>query len=236
MENLMICGSESIVAKEFIKKYRNKYKKIVYVDISYESNNLTGQDFYLKADLTQKQDLENIKKILHEYNFVIDQLLFTVGINNMQDIFSNSIESWKNTFETNVTSFYNCIKFFYTFFSSESSVLTLSSQNGVSANYNRIDYGPSKAALIHLVKNLTLDFSKYKKIDLKINSLSPGVIINQKNQDFLTSSSGQKYRKENPYSDFVQIEEVISTIYFLLDNSIRSFRGSNIVLDNGFSL
>lgn len=89
------------------------------------------------------------------------------------------------------------IKELYPLFKEQVAIVLIGSQNGVVGHEQRIDYGPSKAALIQLAKNLTLDFEKDQEKDIKVNVVSPSYILNQSNKQLLTESfEGKKLLKK----------------------------------------
>ncbi|EGQ3409288.1 SDR family oxidoreductase [Staphylococcus pseudintermedius] len=236
MNNILICGGSGTIGSAYIEKYKDHYDNVIIVDKKIRRYNKKRKGLIIiEKDLTVRKDVHYVFEYLNEREINISHLLFTVGVNNMNNFFTETLDDWELTMNVNVKSFFYCMKILYPLFTRRSSVLAISSQNGIVANYNRIDYGPSKSALLQLIKNLTYDISVNKNIDIKINALSPGVILSNQNERLLNSKAFLINRK-NHIEQYVKIEELIKTIHFFLDNDIRSFRGANIVMDNGFSL
>ena len=61
-------------------------------------------------------------------------------------------EAWDKTFDINIKSFVFLLKSIYSSLSHRVSIVSVASQNGIVAHEDRIAYGTSKAALIHLTK------------------------------------------------------------------------------------
>lgn len=167
---------------------------------------------------------------------VIDHIVHTCGINFQNDIFETTLLMTEKTFRTNTFSLIWILKILFHKFSNKVSVVAIASQNGVVAHEKRIDYGPSKSALIHLVKNLTIDFSILTDKDIKINSISPSYIINDDNADYLSSIEGKKLLKKIPYKKFVNVNDVVHAIEFLLHPNSDAIRGHNLVIDYGYTI
>lgn len=68
-------------------------------------------------------------------------------------------------------------------------IIAIASQHGVVANINRAPYCASKARLIHLVKELALEFAEK---GININIISPTFILSDKNHELLMSRKSQR--------------------------------------------
>lgn len=166
----------------------------------------------------------------------IDALVYLPGVNFMSDFFSVTQEKWESTFEINVAAFLFVVKQLYEVFNDTVSIVCIASQNGVVAHEDRVAYGTSKAALIHLVKNLTIEFSRIKSKDIRVNAVSPGYILEEKSEKYFNTTKGKRLINRIPYKKLVEARDVADTIKFLLSNKSKAIRGQNIVLDYGYSL
>ncbi|HDV0860271.1 TPA: SDR family oxidoreductase, partial [Enterococcus faecalis] len=189
------------------------------------------------ADVTNLNNIRKIRKKLECERIKLDSLLFSVGINPFQSFYSIDEEIWDYTFSVNLKSIVFMIKELYPLFKEQVAIVLIGSQNGVVGHEQRIDYGPSKAALIQLAKNLTLDFEKDQEKDIKVNVVSPSYILNQSNKQLLTESfEGKKLLKKIPLKKFVQLEDVVAAIDFLLSDRSKAIRGQNIIVDYGYTI
>ncbi|EHD3818816.1 SDR family oxidoreductase, partial [Enterococcus faecalis] len=189
------------------------------------------------ADVTNLNNIRKIRKKLECERIKLDSLLFSVGINPFQSFYSIDEEIWDYTFSVNLKSIVFMIKELYPLFKEQVAIVLIGSQNGVVGHEQRIDYGPSKAALIQLAKNLTLDFEKDQEKDIKVNVVSPSYILNQSNKQLLTESfEGKKLLKKIPLKKFVQLEDVVAAIDFLLSDRSKTIRGQNIIVDYGYTI
>jgi NAD(P)-dependent dehydrogenase (short-subunit alcohol dehydrogenase family) len=115
--------------------------------------------------------------------------------------------------------------------------VTVASQNGVVGHEDRISYGTSKAALIQLSKNLTIDFAKYSEKDIRINSISPSYVHTKENEEsYFNTYPGKKMLERIPTRTLVPPHEVAALIDFLLSKKCKSIRGQNIIIDNGYTI
>ncbi|NSM74815.1 SDR family oxidoreductase [Enterococcus faecalis] len=236
MKNLLVVGSAGYLGRSYIEKNKEKYN---FWGID-KVKNTSCPDFIKQEFITDVTDLNNIRKIrkkLECERLKLDSLLFSVGINPFQSFYSIDEEIWDYTFSVNLKSIVFMIKELYPLFKEQVAIVLIGSQNGVVGHEQRIDYGPSKAALIQLAKNLTLDFEKDQEKDIKVNVVSPSYILNQSNKQLLTESfEGKKLLKKIPLKKFVQLEDVVEAIDFLLSDRSKAIRGQNIIVDYGYTI
>ena len=164
------------------------------------------------------------------------QIIFASGINHMNDVFGVTTSDWDRTFDVNVKAALFSLKAAYDYFSNQTAIVFIASQNGVVAHDQRIDYGTSKSALIHLAKNLSVDYAKVDDKDLRVNTLSPSYIQTEENKDLLASYFGKRLLAKIPYKQFVSLEDVSHALHFLIGNNSKSIRGQNLILDYGYTI
>jgi NAD(P)-dependent dehydrogenase (short-subunit alcohol dehydrogenase family) len=91
-----------------------------------------------------------------------------------------------------------------------------------------VEYAAIKAAINHLTRYMAQYF---KQQGVRVNSLSPGGILNNQPQQFLDAYNAlcSKLGMLNP-------SDVTGTLLFLLSDDSRGITGQDIVVDDGFSL
>ena len=114
--------------------------------------------------------------------------------------------------------------------------MVISSISGISkGTQGHVLYSSSKAALLGLVKSLSLELSKRK---IRINCISPGLIetdsLFNKNNHILTEQQKNEYFKKYPLG-IGDINSINGTIKFLLGDSSSWITGQNFIVDGGNS-
>ncbi|EJN93178.1 SDR family NAD(P)-dependent oxidoreductase [Streptococcus ratti] len=231
--NLLLIGSESHICQDFLKNYSKNFDRIVGIDFPEKSSHLTT---YLSIDFRQDSSFGKIEAFLKELDLIFPNVVFTSGINYMNDTFGVTLQDWNSTFDVNVKAALFSMKAIYSHLSDETSIVFMASQNGVVAHEQRIDYGPAKSALIQLAKNLSVDYAKIEDKDIRVNTISPSYIINDSNRELLSSNFGKRLLTKIPYKKFVTAEDVSRTIFFLLSENSRAMRGQNLILDYGYTI
>lgn len=91
-----------------------------------------------------------------------------------------------------------------------------------------VEYAVIKSGLLHLTRYM----AKYlKNSSIRVNSLSPGGIIDKQPEPFL-----QKYRDQCLVKGMLEPNDVAGALMFLLSDASKYINGQNIVVDDGFTL
>lgn len=94
-------------------------------------------------------------------------------------------------------------------------------------NSSPIHYGVSKAAQIHLAKELAVRLAP----DIRINCVSFGGIKGRTNETF-----EKRYNNLNPQQRMLQEEDVIGPVDFLISENSKSMTGQNLKVDGGWTI
>ncbi|MEQ8184036.1 SDR family NAD(P)-dependent oxidoreductase [Marinobacter salarius] len=91
-------------------------------------------------------------------------------------------------------------------------------------------YCAAKAGLAHLTRSLALELARH---NVRVNSLAPGYVMTEINQDFLESEAGERLKKRIPARKFCQVQDLDGALLLLASDAGRAMTGSEIVVDNG---
>lgn len=228
----MIVGADGLIGQSLQTKISTN---TILLDINYK-NDFCSRNNKIHFDVSSKSSIEKLVSYLDTHSIYISQLVYLVGEKDKNNIFTCSIEDWDRVLNLNVTSFFKLFKYIYPYCNYNTSIVTLSSQNGIVGHEDRIAYGPSKAAMIQLVKNLTIDLEKYSTKNIRINTVSPSYIFNENDINYFNSYPGSVLKRRIPANELIDINSVTSSILFLLSKDSKSIRGTNLVVDNGYTI
>lgn len=233
MEATLVIGINSRLGKELLKY--DIGNKIIGVDIQQDlESEVSCKYFRIRND--NDSGMSDLIRYLKKGQLLINKIVFLSGVNYMTDFYTVEKKQWMNAYSVNLNYFLFTLKKIYSFFSNKTSIVCIASQNGVVAHEYRLDYSTSKAALIQLVKNLSVDFSQTKEKDIKINCVSPSYILTDDNHLFFQSVFGKKLVDRIPYKRLPKVEDVVHTILFLLSDGSEAIRGQNIIVDYGYTI
>ena len=147
-------------------------------------------------------------------------------------------------YNLNVKSVINIIKYFYINYKKynmkKASIINfgsiygfLSPDFGIYKNGNRFSaeiYGASKASIIQITKYFAVLFAKK---NIRVNSISPGGIINKKLQ---SNKFIKNYSTRVPMNRMATVEDLFTAILYLASDFSKYGTGQNIVIDGGLSI
>ncbi len=245
MKKILITGGTGLLGKEIVKGFLKKNCIVYFTSTSKKKSS----EFFKTLNKDEKkncipliQKFENMKDIdyfLKKYK----NLKFNVLINNARNI--SNLKISKNNFK-NYKYFDKEIflAVYLPYFLSTNlnqkyleNIVNISSMYGiVPPNKNLyvdkyasspIYYGVSKAAEIHLTKELAVRLSDYK---IRVNSISFGGFEGRVNKNFK-----KKYSKMCPIGRMLKPYEVFEPLWFLSSNQSSGATGHNLVIDGGWT-
>lgn len=91
-----------------------------------------------------------------------------------------------------------------------------------------VEYAAIKSAVIHLTKYLA---KHYKGCGIRVNTLSPGGILDRQPESFL-----ERYREHALSKGMLEPKDICGTLLYLLSDLSFFVNGQNLVVDDGWSL
>lgn len=111
------------------------------------------------------------------------------------------------------------------------SVVNIASISGVRASTLRVAYGTSKAAVIHLTKQLAVELGNY---GVRINCVAPGPVKTKLAEAVHSPEIIKAYYDGIPLNRSATEKEVAESIVFLCSEKASFITGQTIAVDGGF--
>ena len=234
MDNILIVAASSDLGKSYINFIKNDTVLIdVIVRNPSKLENLEKFNNIYTFDLVEL-DLLSKLKLSSKYS----QIIFFQGVDIIKPFNLYNINDITKTFNINVISIISLLNNLLSNknITKAASIVIISSISGVSKGTpGHVLYSSSKAALLGLVKSLSLELSKRK---IRINCISPGLIETEslfnKNNHILSDQQKIEYNKKYPLG-IGDIHSINGTIKFLLGNDSSWITGQNFIVDGGNS-
>lgn len=113
------------------------------------------------------------------------------------------------------------------------SIINIASILGIAVQKGTGAYAASKAALIHLTKNMAVEWARF---GVRVNAIAPGYYSSEIADKFLATETGQAMIKTIPMRRFGQHENLTGSILLLASEASAYITGSTIVVDGGHSI
>ncbi|MCT7481625.1 oxidoreductase [Aliarcobacter cryaerophilus] len=250
---VVITGGAGLIGKEFVKAVIENGGIAIIADINEQIGeevkenlskelNTTNIDF-IKLDITSKNSLSECILYLDNKYQKIDALVnnaYPRNKNYGKDFFEVEYSDFVENTGLNLGGYFTASQQFTQYFKSQGygNIVNISSIYGVVAPkfevYENttmtmpVEYAAIKSGLIHLTKYMAKYF---KGMNIKVNALSPGGILNSQPEAFL-----EKYKEQCLNKGMLHNSDLKGTLVYLLSDMSKYVNGQNIIVDDGFSL
>lgn len=237
-EGILITGATSDLGYEYLKKFKEKEKKILafYYDYEERLDDLI-ENYHLNIIKVKYNflQLENLKEKVEELsqNIFISKLLHLSAPPVKQERFNKvELKVFENDFSIQVLSIIEILKVLLPKMKKEKRgkvVIILTSYIVGTPPKFCTSYVVAKQALNGLIKSLTVEYSQY---NIQINGISPSMIKSK----FLENMDERMVELEtnkHPMKRTIEIEEVIESINYLMESKNQFLVGNNLILSGG---
>ena len=185
-----------------------------------------------KCDVSDEKQVEEMIKFIGNKLGGVDILINNAAIDLSNMWHEKKIEDFKRTLDVNVVGSYNVARRVYKHMLDQKwgRIVNISSTNGINTYYPMcLEYDASKAALISLTHNLSIEFAPY----VTVNAIAPGFIGTESelkgyDEEFLKSE-----QEKILVGRYGKPEEVAKLVVFLVSDDAGYINNSVIRIDGG---
>ena len=194
-----------------------------------------SQAIALKADITDK---ESVSKMVHrvlETFGKVDLLVNNAGASARAPLEQLSVENWDKVIAVNLKGVFLCsvaVAKEMMKQKRDGNIINIGGASGHRCYGGGGAYGPSKAAVISLTKQMAVEWAKY---NIRVNGVSPGPILTPRSIKRMRDDEDNKRRIEKilPLGRAGRPEEVAEAVLFLASESSSYITGQMIIVDGG---
>lgn len=236
---VLVTGSSIGLGASIIRKYASMgYNTIITynshkdeaIELQKEINDkYNTESLVIKCDISKEEDIENLKnEIISKFN-KLDVLVNNASI-AIDTTFSDKIkENYMRILEVNLVGTFLVSKIMSTIMNDNSSIINISSTNGIDTYYEySLDYDSSKAGIINLSHNL----ANYLSPKIRVNTICPGWINTPMNKDMDMEFKKQEEDKIL-LKRFAEPNEIANLVYFISSEEASYINDSVIRIDGG---
>jgi glucose 1-dehydrogenase len=164
----------------------------------------------------------------------LDALVSNAGINRPGALVDYAVEDWDRMFAVNVRATWLLAKAAHAALrESRGAIVATGSMSGSNAHANLGPYGPSKAAVIMLVKVLAQELGRD---GIRVNAVSPGMVRTGMTAKVYEDAGVSAARDALvPLGRVATPEDIADVVAFLLGPDARYVNGHDLVVDGGVS-
>lgn len=162
----------------------------------------------------------------------IDALVNNAGVAFFKPLEETDFECWKTIMATNLDGVFLCTQAALAALKgTQGSVVNIASISGVRASTLRVAYGTSKAAVIHLTKQLAVELGDF---GVRVNCVAPGPVKTKLAEAVHSPEIIKAYYDGIPLNRSATEKEVAQSIVFLCSEQASFITGQTIAVDGGF--
>jgi len=218
------CGIGKAIAIQFIKA---GYEVHGVYNTSKDAADQLTQEYgiiFHQADLSRREQTERLADELA--TLPIYALVNDAGIWEADNLNEMDYGVWDKTLEVNLTAPLILSQKLSKVMSEGSSIVNISSTDGLIGAFDGTSYSASKAALINLTKSLGIHLGPK---NIRVNAVAPGWI----DTDMVGEAPAKTSQEMTPLGRNGQPEEIASVVEFLISDKASYINGETIVVDGG---
>ncbi|WP_333866588.1 SDR family oxidoreductase [Sphingobacterium sp.] len=240
---IILTGASGLIGSLTAADLVKKGALVIGADIVQRENSESKVDFF-QSNVAQKQDIDRLVAYVLEKYGKVDGLVNLAYPRTadwgtrFEDI---PFESWQENIDMQLNAvFYICQQVLEVMKVQQSgAIVNIASIYGVVGNDFSLyeEYGGTSPAAYAAIKGGVINFSKYLasyygKYNVRVNCVSPGGIIDEKNQH---PSFIKRYSDKSPLGRMGRPEEIAPAISFLLSDDASFITGHNLMVDGGWT-
>ena len=175
-----------------------------------------------------------VKKVAERFGR-LDVLVNNAGTATFKPLLETSPAEWQRVLDVNLTGPYLCaraaVPLMTTGEAPGGAIVNIASISGVRASTLRVAYGTSKAALMHLTRQMAVEFAG---IGVRVNSVAPGPVDTAMAKAVHSNAIRADYHDAIPLGRYGLEEELADAIHFLCSDRASYITGQNLGVDGGF--
>lgn len=236
---VLVTGSSIGLGASIIRKYASMgYNTVITynshkdeaIELQKEINDkYNTESLVIRCDISKEKDIENLKnEIISKFN-KLDVLVNNASIAIDTTFSDKTKENYMKILEINLVGTFLVSKIMSTIMNDNSSIINISSTNGIDTYYEySLDYDSSKAGIINLSHNL----ANYLSPKIRVNTICPGWINTPMNKDMDTEFKKQEEDKIL-LKRFAEPNEIANLVYFISSDDASYINDSVIRIDGG---
>ena len=256
---VVLTGGAGVLCSEMARALAEAGAKVAALDIDEDSmaeleNEVEVREekfMTIKTNVLDKESLRQAAEKVKDNWGRVDVLVNGAG-GNSPEATTGEDQSFFDLPEEGVQQVFN-LNFLGTFLASqvfgqefveqgEGNIINISSMNAFTPLTKIPAYSAAKAAVSNFTQWLAVHMSQNYSPDIRVNAIAPGFLLTEQNRYLLIDEDtgelterGQTIIDHTPMGEFGDPEDLLTTVFWLLDDGSKFVHGTVIPIDGGFS-
>jgi NAD(P)-dependent dehydrogenase (short-subunit alcohol dehydrogenase family) len=238
----LITGAAGGIGRATVNLFTEYGWKVIGVDRLSFGDGFPDDGLFIKADISQPEDMEAIFTQAQAFSERLDALVNNAAVQIAKPLLDTSVEEWDAVMVSNLRAVFLAVKLAIPLFKNtgNGAIVNVSSVHAVATSANIAAYAASKGGILALTRALAIEFAPDK---IRVNAILPGAVDTPMLHAGLSrghvGEGSLPERLENLANKTVigrvgKPGEIAHAIYFLADETQSSFMtGQALIVDGG---
>ena len=238
---VIVTGAARGIGLATTKKFLSEDWKVVMLDIDRDTQAQAQRELgksdnalALHCDVSKPEQVAAaIDRAVAQFGR-IDGLVNNAGIAVFKPVLDTSFQEWSEVLSVNLSGPFICAQACAPVMLANGggSIVNITSISGARASTLRVAYGTSKAALVHLTKQLAIELGAQ---GIRVNAVSPGPVDTAMAKKVHTPDIRADYHDHIPLNRYGTEQELADAIFFLSSEQASYINGAIVNVDGGFA-
>lgn len=242
MKTMLITGAAGGIGQATVQLFAGKGWRVIGVDRQPYGDNFPEDGLFIRADISNPQDVASIFDHTKGYTDTLDALINNAAFQVCKPMLDTTVEEWDAVMASNLRSVFLAAKLAYPMLKTcgGGAIVNVSSVHAIATSKDISAYAASKGGLLALTRAMAIEFAP---VNVRVNAILPGAVdtpmlragLNRDHAGGGTIDSRLENLAKNTVSGKIgKPEEIAHAIYFLADETQSSFMtGQALVVDGG---
>jgi len=201
-------------------------------DAAVEALGAPGRLLAVTADVASDDQVEAAFLAVAERFGRLDALVNNAGTALFKPALETSPDEWRRVLDVNLTGPFMCARAAVPLMGPGGAIVNVASISGQRASTLRVAYGTSKAALMHMTKQLAVELAVE---GIRVNCVAPGPVDTAMARAVHSPEIRADYHDAIPLARYGREREIADAVLFLCSERASYVTGETLAVDGGFA-
>ena len=238
---ILVTGGGAGIGKAIAQRFAQEGAAVVICDVNQDVGEATVQQLgpeasFYQVDIRDQQAVQAwVDDVVARYDHV-DVLVNNAGVNIPRPATEITPEEWDKVLDTNLKGAFLCSQAVGKHMISrrKGKIINMSSAAGAIAAVERAHYGPSKAGINMLTRNLAYEWAQY---NINVNAVAPTFVETELAAATLNRPEMRElFLARIPLGRFCKLEDVAEAVLYLASPAADFITGTVLPVDGGIHI